>query len=186
MLDLMSLTTLFIQWANSLVLAWGYLGLFIVELVGSMSIFFPVPGFAVNFLLGGMPGFNPWLVGIVAGTGSAIGEMTSYLIGAGGREVLENKYQKKLERARKWIEKHGAFIVIIIFASTPLPFDIVGLLAGMIRYDIKKFFLATLIGKLIAGIVLAWAGYYSIGWVLSAFSHSPVQNVTGAVTVIPL
>jgi membrane protein DedA with SNARE-associated domain len=185
MTDILTLTFGFIEWANAFVIAWGYLGLFIVEIIGSMSIIFPAPAFAVNFFLGGVPGFNPWLVGIVAGLGSSIGEMTSYLVGRGGREVIEEKYRKKLKRAREWVEKRGAFLVIIIFAATPLPFDIVGILAGMSRYDFKRFFIATLIGKIIAGLALAWAGYYSVNWLLEVFDPSiSGQNVTGAFTGI--
>ena len=183
MTDIMTLTFGFIEWANAFVLAWGYLGLFVVEIVGSMSIILPAPGFAVNFILGGVPGFNPWLVGIVAGVGSSIGEMTSYLVGMGGREVIEEKYRKRLKKAREWMEKRGAFVVIIVFAATPLPFDIVGILAGMSRYNFKKFYVATLIGKIIAGCALAWAGYYSVGWILGAFDPaSSGANVTGAFT----
>ena len=50
---------------------WGYLGLFIIELVSAASIIFPAPAFAVNFLLGAVPGFNPWIIGMVAGTAGA-------------------------------------------------------------------------------------------------------------------
>jgi membrane-associated protein len=187
MFDPVAFTFGFIEWATVFVITWGYLGLFIVEIIGSMSIIFPAPAFAVNFLLGGVPGFNPWLVGLVAGLGSSIGEMTSYLVGRGGREVIEEKYRKRLQKAREWIEKRGAFIVIIVFAATPLPFDIVGILAGMGNYNFKRFFLATLIGKIIAGWALAWAGYYSVNWILGMFDPtSSGQNITGVLVGKPL
>jgi len=165
----------FMEWANSLVLAWGYLGLFVAEIIGSASIIFPAPVFLLNFVLGGMPGFNPWLVGIVAGAGSSIGEMTSYALGRGGREAIKKKYGSKLRKAQAWAEKHGVFPVIILFAATPLPFDVIGILAGMIRYDIRKFFIAMFIGKIVAGLALAWAGYYGMSWLLAAFG--PVYGV---------
>ncbi len=168
-MDVVGIAGGFAEWANSLIITWGYLGLFLVEVIGSMSIFFPVPAFAVNFFLGGMPGFNPWIVGMVAGLGSAIGEMTSYILGRGGRRIVNKKHLKLLNKARKWIETHGAFVIIVLFAATPLPFDIIGILAGMMNYNIKRFFLATLTGKTLAGLILAWAGYYSVGWILTVF-----------------
>ncbi len=176
----------FFEWANSMIVAWGYLGLFLVEIVGSMSIIFPAPAFIINFILGGTPGFNPWIVGVVAGAGSAIGEMTSYALGRGGREAVKRKYGRNLRRAHEWAEKHGVFPVIILFAATPLPFDIIGVLAGMIKYDFRRFFLATLIGKIIAGWALAWAGYYGMAWMLGIFEPSYAgRNVTAMVPIIP-
>ena len=151
-----------VTWALQFIEVWGYLGLFIVEVLGSATIIFPAPAFAINFILGGTPGFNPWLVGIVAGVGSTIGEVTGYGVGMGGRELMEKKYGRWLKTAKGWMESHGDFAIIILFAATPLPHDVVGMLAGAVRYSFKKFMLATLIGKLIAGLLLAWAGYYSI------------------------
>jgi membrane protein DedA with SNARE-associated domain len=159
----------FITWALEFIQVWGYLGLFVVEIIGSASIIFPAPAFAINFILGGTPGFNPWLVGIVAGVGAAIGEITGYGVGRGSREVIEKKYGKWLTKTRKWMESHGDFLIIFVFAATPLPHDVVGMLSGAVEYPFKKFFLATLIGKIIAGWALAWAGFFSIGTVLNLF-----------------
>lgn len=160
----------FVQWAlTEFIPVWGYLGLFIVEVISSATIIFPAPAFAINFILGGTPGFNPWLVGIVAGIGSAIGEVTGYGLGMGGREVIEKKYGRWLTRTRDWMEQHGDFLIIILFAATPLPHDVVGMLSGAVNYPFRKFLLATIAGKIIAGLALAWAGYYSIGWLLGIF-----------------
>jgi membrane protein YqaA with SNARE-associated domain len=161
----------FVQWAiMDFIPVWGYLGLFIVEAIGSASIIFPAPAFAINFILGGMPGFNPWLVGIVAGAGSALGEITGYGVGKGSREVIQKRYDKILKKTRKWMEDHGDFMIIVLFAATPLPHDIVGIIAGAVNYPLKRFMLATLVGKIFAGIVLAWAGYYSIGFFMDVFN----------------
>ena len=160
----------FIQWAvTDFIPVWGYLGLFLVEIVSSATIIFPAPAFAINFILGGTPGFNPWLVGIVAGAGSAIGEITGYGVGRGSREVIEKKYKHLLDRTRRWMEDHGDFLIIVLFAATPLPHDIVGMIAGAVEYPLKRFMLATLVGKIIAGVVLAWAGALSIGFFLEFF-----------------
>jgi membrane protein YqaA with SNARE-associated domain len=159
----------FVAWALQFIEIWGYLGLFIVEIIGSATIIFPAPAFAINFILGGTPGFNPWLVGIAAGAGSTIGEITGYGVGRGSREVMKKKYKPWLDRTRKWMESHGDFLVIVLFAATPLPHDVVGIISGAVNYPLKRFMLATLIGKIIAGIVLAWAGYYSIGFFMDIF-----------------
>ena len=68
-----------------------------------------------------------------------------------------------------WMERHGAFSIVILFAMTPLPHDVIGILCGVINYNIKKFFLATLIGKVIMNLFIAWGGFLGVNWVLTVF-----------------
>jgi membrane protein YqaA with SNARE-associated domain len=164
-MDLASITSGFIQWSNDVAGTWGYLGIFLVNLIGSATVIFPIPAFIVVFLFGAV--LNPLLVGVSAGVGAALGEMTGYAVGLGGKKVIEKKYEKLLKDANRWMEKYKAFIIITVFAATPLPDDILGILCGAIKYDIRKFFFASLIGKLILNISLAYAGYWGAQWVLS-------------------
>lgn len=154
----------FLLWAESTVITWGYIGIFFVNMVSSASIILPLPGALVTFAF--VTTLNPWLIGLVAGVGSAVGELTAYGIGLGGRKVVKEKYKKQLEKAEALIHKHGAFSIIVLFAATPLPTDVVGVLSGVIRYDIRKFFLAVLIGKIIFYTVLVLSVFYGIGFLL--------------------
>jgi membrane protein DedA with SNARE-associated domain len=40
-------------------------------------------------------------------------------------------------------------------------------LAGGLKYDVKKFFVACTLGKILMSIVIAYAGYASLGWLAS-------------------
>jgi len=155
----------FAQWAEATAGAYGYLGIFLVTLIGNLSIVLPVPSFAVVFIFGGL--LNPWLVGLFAGLGSALGEITGYAIGIGGRKAILRKYKKQIQRFEKWAHKIGMFPLLVIFGATPLPSDLMGIIAGIVRYDMKKFLLASFIGKAIMNISIAWAGFYGISWVLT-------------------
>jgi len=62
----------FITWSNEVVGAWGYLGIFLVSLVGNASIILPVPSFIIVFTFGAI--LNPWLVGLAGALGATIGE----------------------------------------------------------------------------------------------------------------
>ncbi len=148
----------FNEWAMSTVESWGYIGIFLVSVIGNASVIFPVPTYLVVVAFGGI--LNPWLVGLAAGAGATIGELTGYALGKGSKKVIERKHKKLLERTSKWVEKRGLFPILVLFAATPLPDDIVGLLGGVVSYDIKKFLTATFIGKLISHWALAWAGFY--------------------------
>jgi membrane protein YqaA with SNARE-associated domain len=152
-----------------LVAVFGYLGLFAASLLGSAIVIFPIPIFVIIFTAGAV--LNPFLVGIIAGIGSAIGELVSYGLGFGGRKILGKrikvKERKWLSRGKKWLQSYGAFFLVFIFAATPLPDDIIGLICGAMRYDIKRFFIACLLGKVLLSLMLAYAGYYGLGWILS-------------------
>lgn len=143
---------------------WGYPGLFIVSFLSSASIFFPFPNFVLIFTFGAV--LNPFLVAVVTAFGAAIGETTSYLVGLGGKKLLERKYPKQIKNMRDTFKKYGSDLWIIFLGATPLPDDIAGIFCGIIRYDFKRYFLATFIGKLILYLVLAYSGFYSINWIL--------------------
>ncbi|RLJ10083.1 MAG: hypothetical protein DRP15_01265 [Candidatus Aenigmatarchaeota archaeon] len=164
MFDISLLGNIFTQIANQFLYEWGYIGVFIISIIGNATIILPLPTFAFVFAAGFV--LNPWLVGFLAGLGSAIGEFTGYVLGRGGSKLTEKRYKKDLLKIKKWIEKHGMFPVLVLFAATPLPDDIVGLLCGFIRYDIKRFFLATFLGKTLLHLAIAWAGFYG-GWITS-------------------
>lgn len=166
-MDIASLFSAFSSWSQSVAAAWGYLGIFLISLVGSATVFFPVPAFFVVFASGAI--LNPWLVGISAGLGSALGELTGYGVGFVGKKAIEKKHEKWLKRANEWAGKYKMFTVIVIFAATPLPDDVLGILCGVIKYDVKRFFLASLTGKLIMNISLALGGYYGLQWVITVF-----------------
>ncbi len=165
-----------LEFMLGLVGAFGYLGVFLGSLIGSASIFLPVPSFLFVFLAGKL--LDPFLVGVIAGFGSAIGELTAYGVGFGimyGKKKASKRRKKKADskwasRISKWFRGRYGFVLIVIFAATPLPDDVVGLYCGAIKYGIKKFFIATLIGKIVLCLALAYAGSYGLGFAVDYFS----------------
>ena len=82
------------------------------------------------------------------------------------KKAKQNKYYKIV---KSWFSKKRGPAIIFIFALTPLPDDVVGVVCGAIKYDVKKFFLATLAGKIILHVALAYAGLYGIDIIRSIF-----------------
>ena len=56
---------------------WGYASSFLISLISNATVILPAPGLAVVLSLGAS--LNPLLLGIVAGCGSGIGELSGYL-----------------------------------------------------------------------------------------------------------
>jgi membrane protein YqaA with SNARE-associated domain len=138
---------------SSLVKTYGYAGIFAASAITSASILFPIPGFITVFLAGTF--LNPYFVALAAGIGAAIGELTGYLLGLGGRQIFRSESQ--LEAAKTIYNRYGIW-TIFIFAATPFPFDIIGIICGALKVDLKLFFLMTLMGKVTLYAILAETG----------------------------
>ena len=146
---------------NTFAIQYGYLGIFLISLIGSMSIFIPIPSAVVIFALGGLEIFDPFWIAVVAGLGSAIGEFSGYLIGMGSRKVINEKYKKKIDFVVKLFKKYGS-IAIFLFAFSPLPDDLLFIPLGLMRYSIVRAFIPALIGKFTSNLVIAYSGRFSL------------------------
>lgn len=133
---------------------YGYAGVFLITLLSNATIFFPAPGWAAVIALGGV--LNPYLVGIVAGLGSGIGEITGYIVGSGAREISDARFEKY----KKIINKYGSVsIFVLAFIPNPL-FDVAGIVAGTLKIPAWKFLIACILGRTLRYILLAHLGMF--------------------------
>jgi membrane protein YqaA with SNARE-associated domain len=156
------------EWMQNFAVQYGYLGIFLISLLGAMSIFVPIPYTVVIFILGGLPSFDPVLIAVAAGAGAAVGEFSGYLIGMGGRKVISGKYKKKMEFLTKLFKKYGP-IAIFVFALTPLPDDLLFIPLGVMRYSLLRAFVAALLGKFFSNLIIAYSGRLSLEIVKNIF-----------------
>ncbi len=151
----------------------GMVILFFFALFANATIFFPILVEPVVFALAAIApdAFTALLIGIVTGIASAIGEMSGYIVGMLGVETLRKMHKARVEQIFEYGEKlANKGIPIIVFGSfTPFPFDLVGIAAGIIKYDPKKFFIGALLGKVPRYVLVALAGFYGIGWLKAFF-----------------
>lgn len=125
--------------------ALGYPGVAILMFFGSSTVLLPAPGFAAVLAAGTV--WNPVLVGLSAGFGSAAGELSGYLLGMGGGAVLSLKENERWKQAHCWLARRG-FLAILLLAAIPNPlFDVLGLVAGSLAYSMRRFWLACLLGN---------------------------------------
>lgn len=138
--------------------SYGYLGIFLINLVGAATIIIPTPALVATFVGGAI--YNPLLVGLVSGVANALGELTGYMAGIGTSVVFED--DKRFKKVAKWMNING-FLTILILALIPNPFfDLSGIIAGASGYPVKKFLLATLLGKTVRFIAISYLGSYTI------------------------
>ena len=100
---------------------YGYLGTFLLSLATNATIILPMPNILMILPLGAT--FNPLYIGLAAGLGGAVGEMTAYIAGYSG-SGLWHENQNYL-KAKGWLKKWG-MLIVFVFAASPMPLDIIG------------------------------------------------------------
>jgi membrane protein YqaA with SNARE-associated domain len=140
---------------------WGYLGAFLIGLVGNATIILPMPGLLLLFALGAT--FNPVLVGLTGAAGGAIGEMSGYILGYSGHGFIKNN--QLYVKAETWMKRFGSATVFVFALAPVLPIDVAGIAAGALRFPVWKFLVACFSGKAILytclTLAIAW-GWHSV------------------------
>ncbi|MBR6332166.1 MAG: VTT domain-containing protein [Dehalococcoidales bacterium] len=160
---------------------YGYAGAFIVSVLGGAVSIVPVPMAIVQFTLG--PVAEPWFgpqylapifIGIVSGIGEGLGCLVTYYTGFTGRLALTVVDEKKKQgRIARWTQKaislmqnHG-MLVLFVLSATMNPFYYpVAIASGVMKYDVKKFVIMSVLGKIIKSALIAYCGYFGLSWIL--------------------
>ncbi|HSO12028.1 MAG TPA: VTT domain-containing protein [Anaerolineales bacterium] len=139
----------------------GYAGVFLIALMANATVLLPAPGVAIIYAMGAV--FNPFWVGLAAGTGGAFGELSGFLAGFSGQAVVErtNIYN----RFKPWVNKYGGWAILVLSAIPNPFFDVAGIAAGIAKMPIQTFLLFTWIGQIIKMSIFAIAGHYSLEWI---------------------
>lgn len=136
-------------------LTFGYLGIFLLSLVSNATIILPTPAFLLVFAMG--EHLSPFWLGMAAGTGAALGELTGYVAGYAGQAVIPEQ-NELYQRLLKYMEKYGG-LTIFALAALPNPFfDLGGMAAGALRMPAWKFLVWCWPGKVIRMWAIALAG----------------------------
>ena len=153
---------------------YGYLGVFLISLTASATVIAFVPSVPVMFALGGV--LNPFLVGLTAGVGEAIGELVGYFAGRSGhaffikgRSTITGNSEGLYYQLEKWIRTRGGLALFLSSAVFNPFFSVIGATAGALRFPAWKFFLIVWAGKTVKWTVIALVGYGLLSYLLRLF-----------------
>ena len=144
----------------------GYVGVFLMGVIGSSSPVWPLPGSWAAFVAAGL-GLNPFLIALAAGVGEPIGELSGYTAGFGGQIVI-NRW-KRYDQIMNWMRRHGGLTIFIISAIPNFFVKLATIAAGSLRYPLWRFFIYCWAGKTVKSLGFALAGAGLSGWIRSLF-----------------
>ncbi len=138
--------------ADSFILQYGYIALFILSF--TESIIQPVPPYP---FITAAPIFNlsPWMAANVAFVGNLLGAVVSFKLA----QILGDKFVKKLFRKKLYLKgqalmnRYGFFAVII-----GEPYKLMCWLAGAFKMSFWKFMIASIIARFIRIYLFALLG----------------------------
>ncbi len=139
----------------------GYAGIFLIALLANATVLMPAPGVAIIYAMGAV--FNPLWVGLAAGTGGALGELSGYLAGFSGQAVVERT--DIYNRFKPWVNQYGGWAILVLSAIPNPFFDVAGIAAGIAKMPVQTFLIFTWVGQIIKMMLFAVAGHYSLEWI---------------------
>lgn len=102
-------------------------------------------------------GYDVTLLLIFATLGNSLGSIINYYMGLKGEEYLiEKKFlkEKHIIFGKKYFDKYG--FITILLSWLPIVGDTFTFVAGILKYDIKKFTILVVISKLSRYLFIVW------------------------------
>jgi len=137
----------------------GYLGLAVVSFFGSLIPFVPVPSFVLLVTMAVGSQFDIHILALIGAFTATAAKQIIFYISYGGRRIISEKTKKRMKPFQKLVKRYGAAAAFVA-AATPIPDDIVYIPLGLAKYNPKKFFAATLLGKLVLCYILVLVSHY--------------------------
>jgi uncharacterized membrane protein YdjX (TVP38/TMEM64 family) len=161
-----------------------FIGLFFTAVLAGSPLPIPTPCMALTFTLGSK--FEPSLIGVIAGTGAAVGSMLVYYMARTGRHFIPNlnisdptnkiyssrvgKFLRKIKlpRVMEFANKRGP-VGVFLFSIFPNPLLMPLLVAlGINRFQAWKVAIASWAGNSVMFLAFAYLGHYGLGSILKA------------------
>ena len=138
----------------------GYLGLTIVSFFGSLIPFVPVPSFVLVATMAAGEQFDIHALVLIAALTATGAKQIIFYASYGGRKIISEKTKKRMKPFQKLVKRYGASAAFVA-AATPIPDDIIYIPLGLAKYNPKRFFVATLSGKIVLFYVIVLISHYT-------------------------
>ena len=136
----------------------GYLILALVNFFGSLIPFVPLPGFLFLATMSVGNQYDLHVLAIVSAITATAAKQIIFFVSFGGRKIMNQKTRIRMRPFERLVKRYGAAAAFVA-AATPIPDDIIFVPLGLAKYNPKRFFIATLSGKLVLSYVIVFISH---------------------------
>lgn len=137
----------------------GYVGLALASFFGSLIPFVPVPSFILLATMAVGDQFDLHVLAVVSAVLSAGAKQIIFYLSRGGRRIMSEKSKARMRPFQRLVRRYGGAAAFAA-AATPIPDDLVYVPLGLSKYDPRRFFAATLAGKLVLHYAIVGVAHY--------------------------
>lgn len=137
----------------------GYLGLGLVNFFGSLVPFVPLPGFLLLATMSVGNQFDLHILALLSAVTATAAKQIIFYVSYGGRRIIKEKTRKRMRPFERLVKRYGAAAAFFA-AATPIPDDLVYVPLGLAKYSPKRFFIATLTGKIILSYIIVLISHH--------------------------
>jgi len=156
----------------------GYLGLVLVNFFGSLIPFIPLPAFLLLASMSVGDHFNLHVIALLSALSATVAKQIIFYISYQGRRIINEKTRKRMRPFERLVKRYGAAAAFFA-AATPIPDDLIYVPLGLSKYNPKRFFVATLTGKIVLSYSVVFISHHLGMSLVEPF----LENITDVNTV---
>ncbi len=132
-------------------LKFGYTGVFVFNMFGGAGVLL-IPTLSRYM--------NLPALAFVSALGMAFNDSVSWWVGGIGHTIIP--HSKKLERIEGSLRRSG-WPVLFLWSLIPFPYDLIGFVAGYLRFSYKSFLVPTFLGKFVRFLLIGYGAIKLFG-----------------------
>jgi len=137
----------------------GYLSLALVNFFGSLVPFIPLPGFLLLATMSVGDHFDLHILALLSAVTATAAKQIIFSVSYTGRKIISEKTRKRMRPFERLVKKYGAAAAFFA-AATPMPDDLIYVPLGLAKYNPKRFFVATLTGKIVLSYIIVFTSHH--------------------------
>jgi len=137
----------------------GYIILALVNFFGSLIPFVPLPGFLLLATMSIGNEYDLHILALVSAVSATAAKQIIFYVSFKGRKIISKKTLKRMRPFQRLVTKYGAAAAFVA-AATPMPNDIIFVPLGLAKYNPKRFFISTLVGKIVLSYSIVFLYHY--------------------------
>jgi membrane protein DedA with SNARE-associated domain len=126
----------------------GYSLLALVNFFGSLIPFVPLPGFLLLATMSVGNQYDLHILALVSAVTATVAKQIIFYVSYGGRRIINEKTRKRMRPFERLIKRY------------PIPDDLVYVPLGLAKYNPKRFFIATLTGKIVLSYSIVFISHH--------------------------